>query len=167
MDELRKLIPWRWGKYMVSNTGKVRSSKDLKFLVSDRWYYKVQLHEWKSKSNQRVHRLVAEAFLDNPDDKPQINHKDGNRLNNNVSNLEWCTAEENMNHCISATHKWIHWHNKSINQIDKDTDTVIKTWWSMMEAAKELKICYQQIVNCAKHRQKYNTAWWYKREYVK
>lgn len=54
------------------------------------------------KYSRSVHRMVAETFISNPENKPEINHKDGNRLNNNVENLEWNTRQENMNHAVET-----------------------------------------------------------------
>lgn len=87
--------------YEVSSLGRVRSLKTgtiKKPFISDQGYYKVQLYKKSKKSNQRVHRLVAKAFIANPGAKPQINHKNVNRLDNCVANLEWVTDEENLEH---------------------------------------------------------------------
>lgn len=62
-------------------------------------YYQCILRDTNGKRHYtRVHRLVAKTFIDNPNKLPQVNHKDGNKLNNNVSNLEWCTNSENTQH---------------------------------------------------------------------
>lgn len=93
------------GFYKVSNKGKVYSVKRNELLtpaIGNNRYYKVVLCKNGIKINKSVHRLVAEAFLPNPNSLPVINHKDENRLNNNVENLEWCTYEYNTNY---GTHR--------------------------------------------------------------
>lgn len=103
------------GKYHVSRFGKVKSiytmSKTghikltgtiLKTTINHKGYEKVRL-QWTEngqlmKKTMAVHRLVAIAFIPNPENKPHINHKDCNPLNNYVTNLEWCTPKENVNH---------------------------------------------------------------------
>lgn len=89
--------------YAVSNTGRVQNintGRDLKPFVNDNGYGSVKLFNGKSKREAKVHRLVAEAFIPNPENKPQVNHIDRNKLNNNVSNLEWVTNKENFDHAV-------------------------------------------------------------------
>ena len=86
--------------YEVSNTGRVRrlhSSKDRSTRDRD-GYPSVDVYQDGMRKTKRVHRLVAETFLPNPDNKPEVNHKDGNKHNNHVSNLEWVTSKENCRH---------------------------------------------------------------------
>ena len=102
------------GKYQVSNLGNVRSvdrtffnacgvmvtrrGTMLKPTQNQGGYMKVTMHKEGVVNIVVIHRLVAEAFLQNPNNLPQVNHKDGNKRNNDASNLEWCTALHNMHH---------------------------------------------------------------------
>lgn len=106
MKELWKDIPNYEGLYQVSNKGNVKSFRQssklgkvseyiLKPTVANNGYCQVALYNNTKKKKFLVHRLVASAFIPNPDNLPQINHKDENRLNNRADNLEWCTAEYN------------------------------------------------------------------------
>lgn len=65
-------------------------------------YLKVDLYDNGKKSSKRIHRLVAEAYIPNPYNKPDVNHKDGNKHNNSVDNLEWVTKSENMTHAYQT-----------------------------------------------------------------
>lgn len=93
-------------KYFVSDDGKVFSEKygrrcELK-QSEHKGYRRVALSTDNKRHGYPVHRLVAEAFIPNPNDKPFVNHIDGNKRNNVVSNLQWCTASENQKHAYDV-----------------------------------------------------------------
>lgn len=105
------------GLYEISSIGRVKSLSRLidrggkpnyvrkeRMLMTplDRYgYKKVSLSKNKVRKHTTVHRLVAEAFISNPKELPEVNHKDGDKLNNHKNNLEWCTGEYNMKHARS------------------------------------------------------------------
>ena len=112
MKEIWKDVKDYEGLYQVSNLGNVRklrfinniANKEKIFMITPQLinsgYYKVMLSKNGGYKNKTLHRLVAETFIPNPENKPQVNHKDGNKLNSNVDNLEWVTNSENSAHAI-------------------------------------------------------------------
>lgn len=100
MTEIWKDIIGYEGLYQISNQGNVKSSHSgaiVKQQVMGGYKY-VSLHKEKKLRTHRVHRLVAQAFIPNPESKPQINHINGIKTDNRADNLEWCTQSENMKH---------------------------------------------------------------------
>lgn len=87
--------------YLVSDCGKLFSTKtfkEIKFQGNGRGYKVYTTKRNRSTIRIRLHRVVAETFLDNPEDKPIVNHKDGDKQNNAIHNLEWNTISENTSH---------------------------------------------------------------------
>lgn len=102
MEEIWKDVVGYEGYYEVSNFGNVRrTSTNLKPGRNNKHgYLNVSLSKNGKSNSKSIHRLVAEAFISNPDNLPQINHKDCIKTNNFSINLEWCTLEDNIQHAV-------------------------------------------------------------------
>lgn len=155
------------GLYFISSEGKVFNSKGKELIggISDGYRY-VDLYKNSIKHRKKIHRLVAQAFIPNPENKPFINHIDGNRQNNNVTNLEWCTNQENQIHALkyglNNNYGANCWKSRKVNQI-KD-GVIIKTWGCISDVQRELKIHLSNVVKCCNSQRK--TAGGYEWQYV-
>jgi hypothetical protein len=115
MEEVWKPIEGTYGKYEVSNLGRVmskmqRNPRIMPQTIQRSGYHYVMLHVNNKPTCRRVHRLVAQAFLPNPNNMKEVNHKDGNKDNNRADNLEWCTRSHNVKHSfdmgLKQPHRW-------------------------------------------------------------
>jgi len=103
MKEVWKDIKGYEGNYKISNFGRIESvryGRILKQTVNHKGYKYVSISYNKKVSTYRVHRLVAIAFIDNKENKPQVNHINGIKTDNITDNLEWMTSEENVKHAV-------------------------------------------------------------------
>lgn len=146
------------GLYEVSNTGKVRNAKtlhNLSIFKNKQGYCRVNL--WKNNAQKKyaLHRVVAEAFIPNIYNKPQVNHIDENKSNNNANNLEWCTQFENHN-CGTINErisKALTNNSKKSKQVAAYDDmNLIFTFPSVYEASRQIGISASTIRDCLHHR---------------
>lgn len=158
--EVWKNIEGYNGIYQVSDYGNVRSTnykmtqttRNLKQFHDGRAYMKVKLCRYGQERTVAVHRLVATTFLENPDGKEEVNHIDGNTLNNNLSNLEWVTPKENMKHAYRIGHITI----PKIREVDQYSidGKFIKHWVNIRTAAITLGVDPSAITKCCRGRLK-------------
>lgn len=184
MKEIWKDIKEFEKRYQVSNLGRVKSlskfvnnnpnyssigyytkERILKPFKNAKGYQLVKLYKDKVSYNKKIHRLVAEAFIPNLKNKPQINHIDGSKNNNNANNLEWCTNKENQEHAwknnlkkriIGKDNKL----SKNVYQYDLKGN-FIKEWNCVEEAQKTLKISNISTVCYGKRKQAGGYIWKY------
>lgn len=175
MKEIWRNIKNYEGLYQVSNMGRIKSfhkyggtnERILKLKIHysynrQRMDYNICLCKNGHAKSYSVARLVAEAFIPNPNNLPQVNHKNEfDTLNNSVENLEWCTAKYNTNY---GTHNKRSAKNRKrkINQYDLNNN-FMKTWDSELDIEKETGWFGTHITACCKEKQK--TAYGYKWKY--
>ena len=183
MEEWRDIKGYE-GKYQVSNLGRVRSLnfnktgkiKELSY-AKRRGYLGVTLFKDKKPKTFAVHRLVAEMFIPNPNNYPQVNHKDENKLNNNVENLEWCTVL--YNNCYGTRLKKVSEKNSgkgnamygkpSPNRKKVKCITTGEIFDSITEASRKYKCkpshiiqnCKGEIKSCSKLKDGTKLVWKY------
>lgn len=165
-------IPMFYGYYQINKSGSIKSlprsvrcgngrfrkttEKILNPTIDKDGYRNVGMNKPNFRGTYRVHRLLAQIFIPNTENKPQVNHKDGNRLNNSLSNLEWATSSENVTHgfrCLGRIHPLLgktgslcHL-SKKVNQYDLDGN-FIKQWDSATDAANFYGACKSGISSC-------------------
>jgi len=185
MSEIFKDIPNYEGLYQISNYGTIKSlifknnicclnrERILTKKYNNKGYEIVILYKNGTHQTKLVHRIMAEVFLKDYSKELEINHKDGNKKNNYIDNLEMCTRKENVRHAINNglwispnKNKFGSDNNKSlkIKMIDKKTDEVIKTFGSIVEAKDYFKKeSSSNIISCLKGRTKqaYGYKWQY------
>lgn len=159
-----KQIPG-YSNYLINDKGDIYSIKSKRLIkqrVSKFGYYRAALFKEAGEKHEiMVHRLVAMAFLENPANLPQVNHKNENKTDNRVENLEWCTCSYNINYGNrnkTVSRKLAKIKEKTaarkILQIDIMTKKTIKVWKSMHEIERKLGIPHSNIYACCTGKRK-------------
>ena len=166
-NEVWKDIKGYEGHYQVSNNGRVKSLKQgkekiLKPVRDTKGYLAVQLCKNGEIKRCFVHRLVAQTFIQNPNNLPHINHKDEVKTNNSVQNLEWCSAKYNNNY---GTHnqRVAEKRSKPVLQYTLD-GKFVKEWKSQSDVERNLGYSQRNISACCrgKYKSLYGYVWKYK-----
>jgi len=143
------------GAYQISNQGRVKGKKNNSKILAQRidraGYYTVRIYKEGKSHTKYLHRLIAEAFIPNPDNKPEVNHKDGNKLNNSVDNLEWVTHAENMQHAYLNNLIPIECHCKKVIDL-----TNMKLYKSIKDLGQKNGLNYSTLKNYLNGRRKNN-----------
>lgn len=159
--------------YSIDENGNVRNDKRGTILKpynnkAGKGYLYVCLYNGHIKQGAYgIHRLVAMAFIPNPTNKSHVNHKDGNTMNNHVSNLEWVSPLENVVHAckvlkvMTGYSKASKKRERPIKQIDMKTNETIAIYKSANEASRQTGIKVPYIVNCANGKQKYAKGYYW------
>ena len=166
--EVWKDIEGYEGKYQVSDSGRVKSlnyrSTGEEMVLKQRkckdGYLQVRLCKEGKVKYYKVHRLVAQAFIPNPENFPVINHMDENPSNNCANNLEWCTQKYNCNYGM-RNEKIAKSQSKSVKCVETNTIYI-----SAHDAQKKTGICVAHICACANNKKRHYTAGGYHWEYV-
>lgn len=133
-------------QYKVNKDGtiiNIKRNKEACYMIDKDGYKRLRF--WVKRKEYRifVHRLVALVYLNNPNNYPVVNHKDGNKTNNSVNNLEWCTVKYNTQHAeVNNLKKH---HTIKVAQIDINTNKTLKIFNSITEASKAIGISRQDI----------------------
>ena len=140
--------------YEVSNLGKVRNIKSGRTLKPrlHNGYLRLCLYKNNKNKDLLLHRILATAFIDNPDEKPCVNHIDENKLNNDLSNLEWCTERENAIHGTRIK-RIAEKLSQKVIQLDLN-DNVLNVFESMVQAERETGVFATSISACCNGKRK-------------
>lgn len=138
-------------KYAITTSAKIykENGKELRQYISKDGYAYIAVFDGIKRKKHRVHRLVAQTFLSNPCKLPQVNHIDGNKLNNNVYNLEWVTAGENQYHSRYVLHNKTGFADTPIVCIETNTK-----YKSTRDAWRKTGINYSHISECVNEKRK-------------
>jgi hypothetical protein len=161
MEEIWKDVDGYEHLYQVSNTGKIRNkSKQLSPTICSDGYARVILSKHGVRKIHYVHRMVATAFLPNDSVLPVVNHKDQDRSNNSVDNLEWCEQRYNATYADAVQKR-----SRAVQMIDPNTNIVLKTFYGVREAARETGLHFPNIIQACNGI--YRTSGGYKWRYAK